>query len=95
MSNPVDRDLGPLLYAPKSVRNDQRVQEVVRVQEVIKEIQEFIEPEFLRPPPTASKKLSESKKLSRKSKNLSNQNSSDRRPLRLSTGVCRARSSRP
>ena len=54
MSNPVDRDLGPLLYAPKSVRNDQRVQEVVRVQEVIKEIQEFIEPEFLRPPPTAS-----------------------------------------
>ncbi len=47
MSNPVDRDLGPLLCAPKSVRNDQRVQEV------IKEIQEFIEPEFRRPAPTA------------------------------------------
>src|SRR6266700_7428562 len=47
MSNPVDRDLGPLLCAPKSVRN------VQRVQEVIKEIQEFIEPEFRRPAPTA------------------------------------------
>ncbi len=48
MSNPLDRDLGPLLlYAPKRVRDDQRVQEV------IKEIQEFIEPEFRRPSPTA------------------------------------------
>src|SRR6266567_723377 len=47
MSNPLDRDLGPLLYAPKWVRDDQRVQEVT------KEIQEFIEPEFRRPSPTA------------------------------------------
>ena len=46
-SNPLDRDLGPLLYAPKWVRDDQRVQEV------IKEIHEFIEPEFRRPSPTA------------------------------------------
>ncbi len=43
MSSPSDRDLGPLLYAPKWVRGDQRVQEV------IKEIQELIEPGFHRP----------------------------------------------
>src|SRR6266702_3573539 len=47
MSDSLDRDLGPLLYAPKWVRDDQRVQEV------IKEIHEFIEPEFRRPSPTA------------------------------------------
>src|SRR6266536_3253525 len=47
MSNPLDRDLGPLLYAPKWVRDDQRVQEVT------KEIQEFIQPEFRRPSLTA------------------------------------------
>ncbi len=47
MSSPSDRDLGPLLYAPKWVRDDQRVQEV------IKEIQELIEPGFHRPSPTS------------------------------------------
>jgi hypothetical protein len=47
MSSPLDRDRGPLLYAPKWVRDDQRVQEV------IKEIQVFIQPEFRRPSPTA------------------------------------------
>ncbi len=79
MSTPLDRDRGPLPYAPKWVRDDQRIQDV------IKEIQEFTKPAT----------TSESKTLSRKSKNLPNQNSADRRPRRLSTGVCRARSSQP
>ncbi len=47
MSSPLDRDRGPLLYTPKWVRDDQRVQEV------IKEIQVLIQPEFRRPSPTA------------------------------------------
>jgi hypothetical protein len=48
MSNPLDRDLGPLLCAPKSVRNDQRVQEL------IEEIHELIaKPVFPRSSPTA------------------------------------------
>src|SRR6266487_2398053 len=46
MSSPSDRDLGPLLYAPKWVRDQ-------RVQEVFKEIQELIEPGFHRPSPTS------------------------------------------
>ncbi len=48
MSSALDRDLGPLLYAPKWVRDDRRVQEL------IEEIQELIpKPEFRRPSPTA------------------------------------------
>ncbi len=47
MSTPLDRDRGPLPYAPKWVRDDQRIQDV------IKEIQEFTKPEFRRPSPTA------------------------------------------
>ena len=45
MSTPLDRDRGPLPYAPKWVRDDQRIQDV------IKEIQEFTKPEFRRPAP--------------------------------------------
>ncbi len=47
MSSPLARDRGPLLYAPKWVRDDQRVQEV------IKEIQELIKLEFRQPAPPA------------------------------------------
>jgi hypothetical protein len=47
MSTALDRDAGPLLYAPKWVRDDQRIQEV------IEEIQELIaKPEIRRPTPT-------------------------------------------
>jgi hypothetical protein len=48
MSSPLDRDLGPLLYAPKWVRDERRVRELSE------EIQELIEkPEFRQPSPTA------------------------------------------
>jgi hypothetical protein len=49
MSSPLDRDLGPLLYAPQGVRDERRGQE-----ELIGGIQELIEkPEFRQASPTA------------------------------------------